>query len=135
MGGVGYAEPQNQLLCLLRRCHLDSLTKSKVAQLVKVLANCSSSDADLAAEKMCRDPESIVLLATACGLTTVMAVQGVTATKAAALVQAWPMVIAGAVFTGANAYAAKRFCVSVVKQTGSAIEHSSKWSLKSSLGQ
>ena len=114
---------------------MDSVTTGKISQLVRVLSNCSSSDADVAADRICQDPESIALLGMACGLTTAMAVQGVTATKAAAIAQAWPMVISGAIFTGVNVYAAKRFCTAVVSQTGSAIDNASKWSLKNSLGQ
>ena len=113
--------------------------RQKVAQLVRVLTNCSSSDADKAGDAICRDPESIALLGAACGLTANIAVEAATATEAAAVIQAWPLALGAAVWTGANVLAAKRFCTALVKQTASQVSasvyESDKFFLRSSVGE
>jgi len=101
---------------------MDKLVK-QVSKTVQVLVKCSSSDADIAAEKICQNEEALWLLAIACGVTVSMANHGRIATMASLAVQSWPTVALGAAFTLANGYAAKRFCTAVVKQTGNKISN------------
>lgn len=105
--------------------------REKVAKLVQILVHCSSSNARKAADNICQDPEAVMLLGAACGLSSVVAIEGFEATKVAAVVQAWPLAITAAIFTGASAYAAQRFCSSVVSQGASAITSFSKNDIRS----
>lgn len=103
----------------------------KVAKVVKILSKCSSSDAAKAADKICRDPEAVELLGIACGLSVgAVGVSGRT-TIATAAVQAWPLAITSGIMTGVGGYAAQRFCIGVVRQTGNNIPFSLKNGLKS----
>jgi len=99
----------------------------KVSKTVQILAKCSSTDADKAADKICQDPKVLALLAIACGLSVDIASQSLIATKASLAFQAWPTVILGSASTLANGYAAKRFCTAVVKQSGKKITN---WDLR-----
>ncbi len=113
---------------------MDKLVK-KVSKTVQVLVKCSSSDADVAAEKICQDPESLALLAVACGLTMDIATQSLIATKASLAIQSWPTVALGGASTLANGYAAKKFCTAVVKQSGNVITNWDKSFLKDIIGR
>ncbi len=108
---------------------MDKLIK-KVSKTVQVLAKCSSSDADVAAQKICQDWESLVFLGIACGLTVDIATQSLIATKASLAIQSWPTVVLGAASTLATGYAAKRFCTAVVRQSGNKITNWDKSFLK-----
>jgi len=98
----------------------------RVAKVVQKLITCSSSDAQVASQAICRDPETIALLAAACGASGYVVSNGARATVSLAAVQAWPAAAASAVATGAGALAAKRFCSAVVTQGFSAVSESQK---------
>ncbi|MEM8712775.1 MAG: hypothetical protein AAGG01_17625, partial [Planctomycetota bacterium] len=71
----------------------------RVAKVVQKLINCSSSDAQLASKAICREPETIALLATACGASGYIVANGGRTTVSLAAVQAWPAAAATAVMT------------------------------------
>ena len=96
-----------------------------VSDLVQVLTVCSSEDADMAADRICQDPEVFGLLATACGLGTAAVGYGGKLVIAGNVTA--PMVtFSGVVLAAAGVATAKRFCGALVRQTGHQIQSTTK---------
>ena len=91
----------------------------KVVDVVQTLVKCSRSDAERTADKICQDPDTIMMLGVACGFSVGAIGVGATVAKASATVQAWPVVVAGATTAFSGLYLAKRFCYAYYRQTTS----------------
>jgi len=98
---------------------------TRVADVVRILVTCSSKDAELAADKICEDPEAVALLLTACGLSTAAVAQGGRLIVAGNAVVP-SVTITGVVMAASGALAAKRFCGAVVQQSTRGIDDAMK---------
>lgn len=109
-----------------------SRTVREVSQLVQVLTNCSSADAERASAEICRTPGAVELLASACGLsfgvlgtggTITVAGGGATIALGGVGVPVWALGISLGALGGLGV---KRFCLAVVNQTGLSIDQALK---------
>ena len=107
--------------------------RGKIERVFVVLASCSGKDAWTATGLMCRDPQAIILLGSACGFNTGISAMGATASKAGEAVAAWPPAsgITSAALAGAQR--AKRFCSTLIEQIAGSGIHSIPANIKAIL--
>jgi hypothetical protein len=104
---------------------MEPTMQTSVSDLVRIVVNCSSSDANVAADKICSDPEAFKLLAVACGLSTAAVGQGGRLIVAGNAVVP-SVTLTGVVLAASGLVAAKRFCGALIRQTGREINDATK---------
>ena len=107
--------------------------RRKIERVFVVLASCSGKDAWTATGLMCRDPQAIILLGSACGFNTGISAMGATASKAGEAGAAWPPVSGITSAALAGAHRAKRFCLALIEQIAGSGIHSIPANIKAIL--
>ena len=87
-----------------------------VAALLSVLTNCSSGDAERAAQAICRTPEAIAVLASACGASKYAVGAGGVGTLVGLSTGTLPLAAASAGVGAVGALGVRRFCHAAVEQ-------------------
>ena len=87
--------------------------REDLASMIRILVNCSADRAATAADQICQDPRSVVLLAMACTGAVATVSTGGRAAVANLAVGNLPGGAFSAAVSGAGALAAARFCTAV----------------------
>ena len=97
-----------------------------VPALLMHLINCSSGDAEKASQAICRTPEAIAALASACGASKYAVGAGGVGTLVGLSTGSLPLAAAGAGVGAVGALGVRRFCNSAVEQATQAVGNAAR---------